>query len=629
MKNHYQFILRKRGNIVRVFYDHLNLVRIYSQYEPLSIRYNGDESRIIENEYKNGEHVISVKVPLLKIGEKEFIKIDEEPYEIKPRGIVKTKWFEETFNATREKLGATVYGDVTVFSVYAPTHYSMQLKIDHMVYDMDRKENGVYTLSLEGNFHGAPYLFLINGVLGTTDPYAKASLPNRAASVVVDFKQLNLEIASLDHVKVPIIMEASVRDFSMDPEVPFKNRGKFLGMLESYGDYGMTHIKDLGITHLQIMPVNDFQTVDELNPFENYNWGYDPMQYMALEGSYSSNVHKPMQVLEDFAKMVDGYHKAGIGINVDVVFNHVYEVDPHPFNLLVPYYYFRYDENYNLSNGSFCGNEVASEMKMTRKYIVETIKYFVETFKIDGFRFDLMGLMDVLTMNLIKKTIEPINPHVMLYGEGWKMPTVLPDHLQAHMYNNKWMNDIAHFNDRFRDCIGGPLNEGDLGFAGGNLSLMDDVKAAMAGNSSLTYNEIVFDDYRKSINYVECHDNMTVADKIALSPFDYKKSQFILGMILFSLGIPLIQIGQSFFRNKLGVANSYNAPDHINRIKWHYLDDYRNMNEKVKSWIKIRKEVFSQERAYHFESHGPELHFIYGDTRFIFDPHSDSIFTNR
>lgn len=614
---------------MRVFYDHLNLVRIETDEEPTSIRYNGSESTIVEKVYDIDKVIISVKVPTLRIGERETLRIDNVPYEIKPRGIVKTKWFEETFDATKEVLGATVVDGQTTFSVYAPTHYSMQLKLENDIYDMIRKDNGTYTVTLDKNCHGMTYLFLINGLLGTTDPYAKASLPNRAGSVVVDFNQVNLNIAPLSHkVTHPIILEASVRDFSMDPKVPFKHRGQFLGMLESYGEYGMAYVQDLGITHLQLMPVNDFQTVDELNPTKNYNWGYDPMQFMAFEGSYSSNVHNPIQVLEDFAKLVDGYHSVGVGINVDVVFNHVYEVDHHPFHLLVPYYYFRYDEHFNLSNGSFCGNEVASEMKMTRKYIVETTEYYVDKFKVDGYRFDLMGLLDILTMNMLRKTCEKHNPNIMVYGEGWQMPTVLPGHLQAHMFNNDKMHGVGHFNDRFRDNIAGKLNDGDMGYAGGNYYLTESAKAALSGNSNTKYPDQVFDLYQKSVNYVECHDNMTVADKIALSPYDDKKALFLIGMVLFSMGIPFLQLGQSFFRNKKGVANSYNAPDEVNMVRWHYLDDYNKMHQKTKKWIEIRKEIFAHNRPYHFEDHGPELHFIYGQSRIIFDPSQNDVFIN-
>lgn len=621
-------MLRKRAIIVKVFYDDLNLVRIYTKDSIRSIRYNGSENTILNLSEKDGYKVITIKVPTLRMGEKESLFINDIPYEIKPRGIVKTKWFEETFDATSEVMGAVVKGDQTTFTVYAPTHYSIHLKLEDTMIEMERKRNGVFTTSVEQNCHGMSYIYIINNELGTTDPYAKASLPNRGGSVVVDWAQIHLDIAKLEVKENPIILETHVRDFSMDPQVPFKHRGQFLGMLESHGHYGMSHIKDLGVTHVQLMPINDFQTVNELNPSEGYNWGYDPMQFMALEGSYSSNVHDPMQVIYDFAKLVDGYHKANIGINVDVVFNHTYEVDSHPFHILVPYYYYRYDKDFDLSNGSFVGNEIASEAKMMRKYIVETTKYYVETFKIDGYRFDLMGLLDVLTMNLSFKACQKINPHVMFYGEGWQMPTVLPEHLQAHMFNNRKMPGIGHFNDRFRDYIAGPLNDGDLGYAGNDLSEIDKVKAALLGNSSPKYGDQVFDMYQKSVNYVECHDNMTLADKVALSPYDKKKALFLTGMVLFSRGIPFLQIGQSFFRDRKGVANSYNSSDDINMIRWHYLDDHSKMNEKVKKWIKVRQDIFKNNEQYHIDQYGPELHFTYGHKQIIFDPTGNNIFIN-
>lgn len=557
--------------MMKVFYDDVNLLKIESDDPVESLSFG----KVISNS-SNG---CLVEIEKLDLSKKLSIMINNKEYEIIPRGITHTTWFEEAFDAWDVRLGANVENGITYFNVYAPTRYSVSVRIGDSEYPMSRLNNGVYHFEINKNLHGESYVYVVNNELVTTDPYAKASLPNRKASVVVDFEKLDLTIGDFKFEGNPVILETHIRDFSMDPKVPFKNRGKFLGMLESYGNYGFNHILDLGITHVQLMPVNDFETVDELNPYKMYNWGYDPMQFMVLEGSYSSNVLDPMQVLKDFSKLVDTYHKHGIGINLDVVFNHVYDVESHPFHVLVPYYYFRYDENYNLSNGSFCGNELASERKMVRKLILDTIDYFVEVFRVDGFRFDLMGLLDVETMNLVNQR------DVWIYGEGWKMPTIMENHKQAHMFNQDKMRGIGHFNDRFRDTIAGDLNTDDVGFASGVVS--DQVMAALYGNSNEAFDQYLFDNWYKSINYVECHDNLTLADKVK----EVDIAKFLTGVTILSRGIPLIQIGQSFFRSKSNDDNSYKSGDEINMIRWNFLDRYEEFNEFVKRCIQWRKSI--------------------------------------
>ncbi|HZJ87196.1 MAG TPA: hypothetical protein VFC75_03135, partial [Erysipelothrix sp.] len=283
-------------------------------------------------------------------------------------------------------------------------------------------------------------------------------------------------------------------------------------------------------------------------------------------------------------------------------------------------YYFRYNDDFSLSNGSFCGNEIASEMPMARKIIVETITHFVDVFKVDGFRFDLMGLLDVDTMNKVVKETHAINPKVMIYGEGWSMPTVLPEYMQASMKNYFQMPQIAHFNDRFRDGVAGELNDADLGYAGGDLSETECIKAALSGYSDTSYACHSFSKSTQSVNYVECHDNMTIADKVALGENGKKEALFMMGMVLFAQGIPFLQIGQSFFRDKQGDENSYKSPDTINRIDWSMLDENKAMNETVKEWIEIRKKMYKIKEGYSFKQERDLLHYYYGTYEVIFNP---------
>lgn len=608
--------------MLQVFYDDVHLLRVVSISKDIeTLHKENNFLEYLDTKMINGFYEVTFKTEALEVNQDILFK--DKAYPVIFRGVVKKDWFLEKFDATEEKMGAWVKDDKTHFSVYAPTATSMRLLLEDEAYDMTRESTGTFKLTIDKNCHGKSYLYEVNiyhKTKTTTDPYAIASLPNRKASVVVDVESLNLNITPLIKKDDPIILEASVRDFSMDPKVKFKNRGQFLGMLESHGNYGMAHVLDLGITHLQLMPVNDFETVDELNPLDKYNWGYDTMQFMSLEGSYSSNVHDPIQVMHDFAKLVDGYHKEGVGINLDVVFNHIYEVEDHPLNVLVPYYYFRYTQDFSLSNGSFCGNEIASEMPMCRKLIIESTTHFVDTYKVDGYRFDLMGLLDVDTMNGVFEACHELNPNIMIYGEGWSMPTVLPEYMQASMKNYFQMPRIGHFNDQFRDNVAGELNKKDLGYAGGDVSLTESIKAAISGSSDHTYGHQMFQKTSQSVNYVECHDNMTIADKVTLAGKGKDEALFMMGLVILSQGIPFLQIGQSFFRNKQGDENSYKSSDSINRINWSYLDKNKAMNDQVKAWIKIRKEMYRIKEGYSFRQERALLHYYYGPYQITFNP---------
>ena len=616
------FMSMQEERMLQVYYDDINVISIVSGLKDLeNLEKENPFLRFVEKKEVSPFYEYHFETQELSVG--ATVQYLNQVYPVVFRGIIKKDWFLEKFDATNEKMGAWVKDNQTHFCVYAPTASALNLILEDESIPMKRKENGVFQVTLDFNAHAKHYLYEVD-IYGkthrTTDPYAIASVANRQASVVVDLSQLNLIVSDYAKHQNPIILEASVRDFSMDPQVDFKHRGQFLGMLESHGDYGMHHVVDLGITHLQLMPVNDFETVDELAPFENYNWGYDTMQFMSLEGSYSSNVHDPLQAMRDFAKLVDGYHQHNIGVNMDVVFNHIYEVDDHPLNLLVPYYYFRYHEDFSLSNGSFCGNEYASEMPMARKLVVETTEHFVKTYKVDGFRFDLMGLLDVDTMNAVCKKGLALNPNFMLYGEGWSMPTVLPEYMQASMRNFYQMPNIAHFNDRFRDTVGGKLNTEDLGYAGGKVEYTESIKAALSAYSDHTYAYQMFNKSTQSVNYVECHDNLTVADKVKLGNGGKKEALFMMGLVLFAQGIPFLQIGQSFFRDKQGDENSYKSSDEINRINWSDLDENEAMNTQVKEWIQIRTQMYKIKEGYSFRQQRALLHYYYGPYEVIFNP---------
>lgn len=566
--------------MIKAYYDDLNRIVLKGVQDRMIVKFL--------NACVELSGVISSKTVMhtqkLDVGKPHYVNVDGENIAVEMRGIVKTPWFKETYQSD-EKLGSTVENGTTTFRLYAPTAHEVNLLLFDDVIAMTRNQSGIYEHQVNDNLHGKPYLYEVvryGERFKITDPYAKASLPNRSGSVVVDFGFYKSDKPRFKASDNPIILELSVRDFSMDPEVPFVNRGKFLGLLESHGKYGMNHVLDLGVTHIQLMPVADFETVNELNPFERYNWGYDTMQSMSFEGSYSSNVLNPLQVIEDFRKVVDEYHAQNIGVNLDVVFNHVYDVKTHPLHISVPYYFFRYDENYELSNGSFCGNELASEMPMTRRYIVDSVVHFVENFDIDGIRFDLMGLSDIETMNRVSKSVRELKQCVMLYGEGWSMPTVLPEAEHSSMKNVRKMSGIGHFNDRFRNALIGEMDASRMGLDVNTASLADI-------NEILNRSYELLEVPEQSINYAECHDNYTLADRLMKNGLDERYAFPMNALVILGRGIPFLQIGQSFFRNKQGHENTYNLSDDVNAIKWHYLDTYESLNTATKTWIKLRQ----------------------------------------
>lgn len=533
---------------------------------------------------------IDISDHTLEIPKEYFITISSEKIPVDYRGIVKTKEFIERYSPIDSTLGSIVSGGNTTFRLYAPTTLFAYVMIEDVSYEMKRNNVGIFELTINENLHGKSYVYKTR-VNHTdqefTDPYAKASLPNRKASVVIDFRKLDFKNIPLKKIEDPRILELSVRDFTMDPEVSFNHRGQLLGLLESNNGYGMDFVLNLGINYIQLMPISDFETVDELDVLRKYNWGYDVMQFMSLEGSYSSNVLDPIQILKDLHKVINTYHSHDIGVIMDVVFNHVYDVESSPLHQSVPYYYFRYDENYNLTDGSFCGNEIATEMPLARKIIVDSCVYFVETFGVDGFRFDLMGLMDIETINEVDRKTRAINPHVLLYGEGWDMDDVYPIELRACMKNHLEMPNIKHFNDDYRDYIGGKTDTSTYAITNTSNSI-ETLWRYLQGISK------PFSDSKYSINYIECHDNYTIKDKMDILGGSLKNIEILNGIVALSKGTPFFHIGQTFGRDKKGEENSYNSPDHINLISWRLLSENRSMHESLRRWLSLRDEVLKQ-----------------------------------
>ena len=528
--------------------------------------------------------------------------------------IARTEEFDKRFYYNGDDLGPSYSKNMTRFKVWAPTATQVQLilyenEVTHFR-RMKRQPKGVWELSINQDLEGCRYRYeIVNNLVRqeTIDPYAMASSINAEYSIVVDpLKCVQIKHELSPKLKQPtdaIIYELSIRDFTIDETSRVKYRGKFLGLTEESKDektgnvYGLSYLKDLGVTHIQLLPIFDFAGVDEYQPNQSYNWGYNPVQYNVPEGSFSLDPCDPYSRINELRTMINCLHENGLGVIMDVVYNHVYERRTFPFDAMVPTYFYRYDYQGMPSDGSGCGNDLATERLMVRKYLLDSIKFWIEEYGIDGFRFDLMGIIDVDTMNEIRQLCEELDPNIILYGEGWDMNTPLPQHQKAAKFNAYKLPRIGHFNDAFRDNIKGhTFNHRERGLALGNFTYATIGKQLLAGSSGLTEGETdMFYHPSQSVNYIECHDNHTLWDRMLLSNGDedeftrQKRQMLATAMVIFSQGIPFLHCGQEFFRSKKGIENSYNSLDDINAIHWDEVYQHKDSINLIKGYIKIRK----------------------------------------
>ena len=539
--------------------------------------------------------------------------IDNHGYQcdLEIRSIVNQSEFEKLYAYDGDDLGNFYYPDHTDFAVWAPTAsklllcYCLHEKTHYVA--MEKKAKGVFRCRINENLDGVlyNYLFSINGkYLKTSDPFACSGVDNDNFSAVLNPEKLYVnqpyQLPVLNSYNDAIIYELSVKDFTYDHNSNVKVKGKFLSFCEdntSFKGYttGLAYLKELGITHVQLMPVFNFATTDEARPDINYNWGYDPLNYGILEGSYASDYLNPYARVNEFKKMVNVFHQNGIRVNVDVVFNHHYDIERCNLERLVPHYSFRYTSDGFLSNGSFCGNDIESRNYMIRQYIIRICERFVTLYDVDGLRFDLMGILDITTINMIYARLRKLKKDIMIYGEGWNMPTAMDDDEKAMQYNANKMPKIAFFNDGFRDVMKGDSSSEktyNKGYLTGKIDLIHFAKNVLMG-------DCVNSKYlsaSQSINYVECHDNQTAWDKIAACCHEdseeirLQKHKLLLASVLLAQGVPFLHSGQEFCRSKNGAHNTYNASPEVNMIDWQRRIDYAKMVNFTKDLISFRKE---------------------------------------
>ena len=468
--------------------------------------------------------------------------------------------------------------------------------------DMTKSNNGTWRVTSPKQLYGKFYTFRIkyNGKWLDETPgvWAKAVGTNGRRAAIIDFATTNPigwksdkgpEIGSIADV---IIYEMHHRDFSIHPSSGIVNKGKFLALTEQgtrslLGDKtGIDHLKELGITHVHILPSYDYNSVDESQLPENkYNWGYDPYNYNVPEGSYSTNPSNPASRILEMKQMIKALHDAGIGVIMDVVYNHTANNDDSNFSLTAPHYYYRYRQDGTYSDASGCGNETASEREQMRNYIVNSVKYWAEEYHIDGFRFDLMAIHDTETMNKVAKTLKEVNPRIFVYGEGWTCgDSPLPVERRALKENVAKMEGIAVFSDDLRDAVKGHYSNGEnKGFATNAPGNKETVKIGIV--ASTAHPQV---DYSKGnnskfayataptqiINYVSCHDDYSLTDKLNVSmkgaseEEKMRAARLAQTIVFTSQGTPFMFAGEEVFRNKKGIHNTYNRPDSVNAIDW-------------------------------------------------------------
>lgn len=556
-----------------------------------------------------------------------------------------------TYNG--KDLGLTYSPQTSFFRIWSPPAQQVQL----FLYDeginskpiathaLQKDIDGTWTLLLKGDYLGKFYTFqvMIDGkwMDEVPDPYAKAVGVNGKRAMVVDLTKTNPtgwekdKSPSFQQKTDAIIYELHVRDASMHTNSGIQHKGKFLGLTEkgtknSHGEAtGLDHLKQLGVTHIHLLPSYDFYSVDETKLNQpQYNWGYDPLNYNVPEGSYSTNPYDGNVRIKEFKQLIKTLHENGMRVIMDVVYNHTMLTENSYFNQLVPGYYYRQTADGKFSNATACGNETASERTMMQKFMVESVLYWVKEYHIDGFRFDLMGVHDIETMNIISKKLHELRPDILLYGEGWTAgSSPLPDEQRALKKNAPQLYNIAVFSDDIRDAIKGSVFEHtDNGFVSGKKTVTESIKfgiVAATQHPQINYNQVNYSKApyanhpTQTITYAECHDNHVLWDKLALSAPNATEEDRVAmhklayGIVLTAQGIPFIHAGGEFLRTKKGVENSFDSPDTINAIDW----DLKHTNQSVFAYlqqlIQLRK-AHPAFRMTHTKEVAQHLHFIDG-----------------
>ena len=511
--------------------------------------------------------------------------------------VVRTTEFESSY-FFGGKLGFIYSKESTIFRIWSPVASSIYVELVYPTGKKSKRElcysqKGVWEVEIHGDLDGVAYIYyakVFDKYRRINDPYGISSSANGKYNYVININKLY----KMQYTKPKftgnycdaVIYEASIRDLTHHSDN--KNKDSFLGLVD--GGH-LDYIKELGVTHLQLMPIYDFGGVDDIEKDEEYNWGYNPEQYFVPNGWYSSNPDDPYSRINELLELIDECHKRGLNVVMDVVFNHVYEKAKFPFEVLVPGYFYRVDGFGNYTNTSGCGNDIASEKRMCSRFIIDNLKFWADIYHMSGFRFDLMGLLDIETLNKAYLELKEIDPNIMVYGEGWNMPNTIPDAFRPHLYNHFKMPKYAFFNDKYRDLLKGNQWDKNAGIAFGRGGQIYDLFHLVTGCCLDHYR---FEHPSQSINYTECHDNYTMYDygKYVLKLDEdaiIDGCRLALQIIAISYGAFFMHAGQEFYRTKQGEENSYKSNDKINIYDLERKAKYAADIKGLASLLKLRK----------------------------------------
>ena len=535
-----------------------------------------------------------------------------------------------------DDLGLTYSPKLSTFRIWAPTAEAAEL----VLYDrplggtalrriaLEQGRSGTWQISLQGDQRGLYYAFRVRiksrWNMEVPDPYVKLVGTNGRRGVIGDIRETDPQGWASDRSPSfggvspspvdAVIYELHVRDASIHPSSGIKAKGKFIGLTETGTrnkvglSTGLDHLKEFGVTHVHLLPSYDYSSVDESKPdTPQYNWGYDPLNYNAPEGSYATDPSDGLTRVREFKRLVKAFHDNGLRVVMDVVYNHTMFTETSWFEQLVPGYYYRKRPDGSFSDASACGNETASERPMMRRFMIASLKHWVQEYHVDGFRFDLMGIHDIETMNIISRELHAIKPDILLYGEGWTAgSSPLPDSLRAIKRNAARLDRIAVFSDDIRDGIKGSVFVHDeKGFASGRPGLEHSIRFGITASTAHPQVDFSRVNYSKApyatspeqvISYSECHDNHILRDKLEISartatPAQRNDMQRLANtIVLTSQGIPFLHAGSEFLRTKKGVENSFNAGDSINAIDWDLKTRHRDTYQYIRALLRMRKE---------------------------------------
>lgn len=526
-------------------------------------------------------------------------------------------------------LGVTYLPTQTSFKVWAPQATEVRLRLykDGVggsatnIVTLTKGLAGTWQAVMHQDLKNVFYTFqtFIDGkwLLESADIYAKAVGVNGKRGMIVNMAATNpLGWANdkkpyLKNFTDMLIYELHVRDLSMSPNSGIVNKGKFMGLTEKGTkspdglSTGLDHIKQLGVTHIHLLPSFDFSTVDETGKGPQFNWGYDPQNYDTPEGSYSTNPYDGKVRIKEFKQMVQTLHANGLRVILDVVYNHTTNAGLSAFNQFAPGYFYRHRADGSLSDATGCGNETASEEPMMRKYVIESVVYWAKEYHLDGFRFDLMGVHDIITMNAISEALHQVDPTIFIYGEGWAAgDSPLAENLRAVKKNVPQLDKIAAFSDDIRDGLRGPYSDVKAkGFVSGKAGTAESVKFGIVASTQHPQIDYRLVSYSKSpwakepyqaINYASCHDDNTLFDRLKIANPDASEAGLIKmdkladAVVLTSQGVPFLHAGSELLRSKQGVANSYNSPDSINQIDWSRKTKYKAVFNYYQGLVALR-----------------------------------------